>query len=292
MHDNGLRRVVTDGFPVLARGGQAEIYDCGESRVLRVARRPQDFDAIRREYAVYCVLAQAGLPVPRAYELVDVGGAPAILMDRLSGPTMQQALASHPLRTARFGRELALLHAEIGRHSVATQEIRTTRAKAEWCIGRSRNLPESSGRAVREILQGLPDGDALCHGDFHPGNIILHDGTSYLIDWVGASRGDFLADVAHTYLLLRVVPRLPHVGRFLHMLQVRVGRALAESYLAQIASLGVLDYRRFSAWLLVNAAERTYHGLPSEQERLLLFIEGSVRWLTQGGKEEDLYRLL
>ena len=48
-----LRRVSAEGFPLLARGGQAEILDCGDGKVLRIARRPQDFNAIRYEYAVW-----------------------------------------------------------------------------------------------------------------------------------------------------------------------------------------------------------------------------------------------
>ncbi len=60
-----MRDVSTEGLALLARGGQAEIYDCGGGKVLRVAKRPQDFDAIRNEYDVYSFLAQTSLPVPR-----------------------------------------------------------------------------------------------------------------------------------------------------------------------------------------------------------------------------------
>jgi len=279
-----------DEFPLLARGGQAEIYDCGEGKVLRLAKRPQDFDAIRYEYAVYSVLARAGLPVPRAYELVEVKGAPAIIMDRVSGPTMLDTLASNPFQTAQWGRELARLHAEVGKCKEAAQGIRSTRAKAEWCISRSQALPEQTRKIVIDLLQGLPDGDALCHGDFHPGNIILQDGKGYIIDWVGASRGDLIADVAHSYLLLRVVPRLPHVGRLLHVMQGRIAHALARRYLKEMASLVPFDDELLSRWLLVNAAERTYHGLPSEQNQLLAFVERAIPMLDKRGK--DLSRLL
>ena len=291
MNKSELRQVSTDGFPLLARGGQAEIYDCGECRVIRVAKRPQDFDHIRYEYAIYGLLAQAGLPAPRAYELVEVKGSPAIIMDRLSGRSMLEALASNPLRAAHWGRELAGLHTEVGKCRAAPW-VRTTRAKAEWCIGHSQILSDSNKHAVLEMLQGLPDGEALCHGDFHPGNVILHEGKSYVIDWMGASRGDLTADVAHSYLLLRVVPRLPHIGRLLHLLQVQVARVLAKGYLKEMASLIPFDYKRFFTWLVVNAAERTYTGLSSEQSQLLVLIERSIYWLSQGKRKEDIYKLL
>ena len=41
----------------------------------------------------------------------------------------------------------------------------------------------------------------LCHGDFHPFNLILSNGNVKIIDWVDASSGDVRADVFRTYLL-------------------------------------------------------------------------------------------
>ncbi len=38
----------------------------------------------------------------------------------------------------------------------------------------SANLMAKEG--VLEILDKLKDGDTLCHGDFHPGNILLSNG--------------------------------------------------------------------------------------------------------------------
>ena len=285
-----LRRVSAEGFPLLARGGQAEILDCGDGKVLRIARRPQDFNAIRYEYAVYSLLAAAGLPAPRAHELVEAEGAPAIIMDRLSGRSMIETLARNPLLAPHWGRELARLHVRTGRYRVRAEWVKTTRVKAEGFISRSQSLSEETKHAVLDLLRGLPDGEAFCHGDFHPGNIILQEGKSYLIDWVGASRGDLTADVAHTYLLLRIVPRLPHAPRLQHLLQVQVAHAVAKSYLREVAPLIAMDYRQFSRWLLVNAAARTSHGLPTEQSRLLSFIERSIRMLARGGNERDLSR--
>ena len=41
----------------------------------------------------------------------------------------------------------------------------------------------------------------LCHGDFHPFNLILSNKSVNIIDWVDASSGDIRADVFRTYLL-------------------------------------------------------------------------------------------
>ena len=60
-----------------------------------------------------------------------------------------------------------------------------------------------------EILGQLPDNDNVNHGDFHPGNILYHDDTPYVIDWGFVTKADQLADLANTYVKFKKIPRDP-----------------------------------------------------------------------------------
>ena len=77
--------VQLDGLKLIAQGGQADIYDFGDGKVLRVGRRPQDLERIRYEYAVYSSLNEADVHIPKVYGLVEAAGMPAIIMERLNG---------------------------------------------------------------------------------------------------------------------------------------------------------------------------------------------------------------
>jgi aminoglycoside phosphotransferase (APT) family kinase protein len=140
------------------------------------------------------------------------------------------------------------------------------------------------------ILDHLPGGNTLCHGDFHPGNILHSNGRDYIIDWSGASRGDIAADVAHTYILLKVVPRVPGIGLFMHAIQKQLGNAMASIYLKSTMKSMSLNPAMFSKWVLIKAAERTYYGLPSEKQRLQTFIAKYVDALSQGRNEDHSYK--
>lgn len=278
-------------LPLLARGGQAEIFDLGNGRVLRYPNRPQDFDRIRYEYAVYQVLANSNAVVPKVYDLIEIDGAPAIIMERLDGESMLERIQRWPPSARRLASTLAGLHHELlGRH--ATTPLKDTRTGSRYCILASTLLSDSLKERVVAILDMLSDGDSLCHGDFHPGNIIYRGDVSYTIDWSGASRGDFHADIAHTYLLLKVVPRVPGLNPLLHFVQTRIGRAIATTYLNTLGTLRKIDWAAFSRWVVVKAAERTYYGLPSEKARLLGFLNESLESLRGGARPESLYRLL
>jgi hypothetical protein len=121
---------------------------------------------------------------------------------------------------------------------------------------------------------------------------MVQNGKNYVIDWSAASRGDFHADIAHSYILMRVVPKVPHMNSIMHFLQKRIGRAIARTYLSNIGRQRGIDYMTLSRWMLINAAERTYHGMPSEREDLLAFIKRYLDVLKHGGEEGILYQAM
>jgi hypothetical protein len=65
-------------------------------------------------------------------------------------------------------------------------------------------LPERIREAALERLERLPDGDALCHGDYHPDNALMTLNGPIIIDWGSASKGHPLVDVARTESLLQM----------------------------------------------------------------------------------------
>jgi aminoglycoside phosphotransferase (APT) family kinase protein len=285
------RTVGLEGLQLIARGGQADIYAYGDRKVLRVGRREQDTDRIRYEYSVYSCLTGSGVAVPTVYELVQAGGMPAIVMDRIAGVSMMDQIKSNPFSAKAKARELADLHLQIGKVA-APRQITDAKAKAEFCIGKSENIDGHDKERILEVMKTLPDGTSLCHGDFHPGNILHHDGKNYVIDWSAASRGDFHADVAHSYLLMRVVPKVPHLNSMVHLMQKLIGRAIANTYLSTIANRWRIDYKILSRWILINAAERTYHGMTSEMRALKSFIGRYLIVLREGRDDEFAYQAL
>jgi aminoglycoside phosphotransferase (APT) family kinase protein len=63
------------------------------------------------------------------------------------------------------------------------------------------DLDEKQKGNILKKLDSITFEPRLCHGDFHPFNLIMSNGDVNIIDWVDASLGDIRADVFRTYLL-------------------------------------------------------------------------------------------
>ena len=146
------------------------------------------------------------------------------------------------------------------------------RSRIRKLVDKSTYIDSSDKNFVYELLDQLPDGDKLCHGDFHPGNIIVRDGNPFVIDWCGATKADPVADVAHTYLLFRTVPKIPGSTNMSNNILKLGGMFSARTYFKTYKKNYEINTNLFSKWLLVRAAERTYYGMQSEKENLVKFL--------------------
>lgn len=172
---------------LLASGRDSEIFEYGPGLVLR---RSRDRRSLEKEAMVLRYVAEQGYPAPRVEELSADGSA--LVMERIAGPTMLEAMARRPWTLARHAATLAELHQRL--HELPGPE---------W-------LDQFAG-----------GGDCLIHLDLHPLNVILSPKGPVLIDWANSARGAGPADVAVTWLLMATaaIPRATVPGAVGHVLR-------------------------------------------------------------------------
>lgn len=76
------------------------------------------------------------------------------------------------------------------------------RKRLERQIKSVHKLAENKKKNILQKLDSITFDFRLCHGDFHPFNLILSKEEKVkVVDWVDASSGDIRADVFRSYLL-------------------------------------------------------------------------------------------
>jgi aminoglycoside phosphotransferase (APT) family kinase protein len=141
-------------------------------------------------------------------------------------------------------------------------------------IAHARGLTDGMKAAAAAALEGLPDGETLCHGDFHPGNVIMTS-EPVIIDWLDATRGHPLGDVARTSLLVKhaEVPGPSHLGAAILSLRA----AFHAGYIRRYAETRPIDAGALEAWTLPVAAARLAEPVSAaEQEILVSLVERAL----------------
>lgn len=182
--------------PKLAEGRDSEIFEHGRDRVLRVAR---DGRSLVAEAEVMRYVRSHGYPCPEVFD----AGEGYLVMERLEGPTMMEAVGKPPFPLRRAGHVLADLHEQLHR------------------------IPAPPGIGIAPL-----SGDRLVHRDLHPLNVIMTPDGPVVIDWSNASAGDPAFDVADTWVLFACAsPPMAGIDRFV----VPIGRRiLRRSFLSRV----------------------------------------------------------
>ena len=256
---------------LIGRGRTADVYAWGEGQVLKLlhAGVPErearyEADATRRVRAL-------GLAAPETGDCLQVEGRWGIVFERVNGPVMMRATAKAPWRLATYARILAEL--QVTNHRRHCPELPSLREKLERKIRSAPFLEAGVKATLSDMLSELPDGDAVCHGDMHPDNVILSDHGPVLIDWLDARHGHPLADLARTMMLFRFGTML-NAGLALRLGSLCVRGLQRRIHLAHYRRALPAPPADLERWLVVVCAARLNEGIPgAEKQHLVAFIE-------------------
>ena len=242
-----------------------------EGTILRLLRDPEAGRLNEWQAAAIEAARSSGVRVPAVHDLTTVEGRPGMVMERIDGPDLLALVAQRPWKMFWGARIMGEVQAQVHAASASSglPELRVVlRRHIE-----SANLPEHLTRFAMQRLDGLTDGKSLCHGDFHPGNIIVSEGGPVVIDWTGATRGDPDADVARTLLMFRIGELPPGSPAVLRMLAMFARKIMASVYLRAYRRQRAVEPAGVRRWDIPVTAGRVADGIEEETPRLISLLE-------------------
>lgn len=180
-HDSSLPPVdpslAAEPGPLLASGATVDVFAIDDQTVLRRYRSGRD---ATHEVSLLRHAVAHGFPAPA----VLAASGPDLVMERLHGPTLLQALGADEVSLPDAAAILADLHTRL--HAID--------APAGW------------GASEPDAWPLLPAGPVIVHLDIHPANVILSEAHGpALVDWSNARTGTAELDVALTALIVAEV---------------------------------------------------------------------------------------
>ncbi|MEQ1787140.1 MAG: aminoglycoside phosphotransferase family protein [Acidimicrobiales bacterium] len=233
--------------------------------VVRLLPSVDRLEQAHREAAVQGWAAAQGFAAPAVLEVLAPGepfGLPAQVMERAPGTTMLDALSARPWRALALVRQLAAL--QLALHALPLDGWPSgtdPRQLVDQRLGLPRRAAGALGdpdltdalERVAGVFEIATGGHAVvCHGDFHPLNVVVDGPQASVIDWTDAGLGPREADVARTVLIFHVAA-IAASGAVERVALRVAGPWLARRYRHTYEATAPLDPTRMRAWEALHA---------------------------------------
>ena len=250
----------------LARGRTADVFAWETGQVLKLFHNWFPLQNIEYEQRISRAVIAGGVRAPDVIgEIIQVEGRNGLIYERIDGLSMLEIAPRQPWKVFVFAKRFAASHAQMHEHTFTT-DIPTQRSKFEQRIQHLEALTAPLRAKLLERLASLPDGERICHGDYHPANVLSTAKGDTIIDWIDASRGNPLADVARTSIIFLGAVES---GQVTNPFMKAFVKTFHTTYLKEYFRLHPGGEAEYRLWLPIVAATRMSEGI-QELEKWLL----------------------
>lgn len=262
---------------MVSQGNTAEIYLYDEGKILKLFREQMPFQAISCEYDKVKIIQRHLQNIPIAYDLVAYQNRFGIVYEQIKGNDMLNLFIKKLGKRKHYSRIMGQIHAKI--HEVNIDVKYSVKEKLKDNINEEKELTSEEKVKVIRYLDNLPDGNKVCHFDFHPGNIMLMDNIPIVIDWMTACTGCKAADVARTCLLLQY-GELQHANFMMKLFVHIFNKGIGKLYYKEYKKITGISDEEVEQWILPIAAARLTEWLTDhEKEQLLRVVREKLKVL-------------
>lgn len=238
---------------LISKGQKASVYRNGDNAI-KVFNKETNKTDVLNEALNTTRVEETGLAIPCISEVGIEDGQWSITMNYIEGKTLSQLIKENPEKKEEYINQMVDLQLEI--HSKRAPLLNKLKDKLIRQINSLEMLDNIKKYDLLTRLDGMPKHVKVCHGDFHPNNIIVSNDKMYVIDWVHATQGNASADTARTYLLFALEDQ-----------------KLADYYLDVFCKKSKTEKCYVQTWLPIVAAAQLSKDKPEEKELLMKWLD-------------------
>jgi aminoglycoside phosphotransferase (APT) family kinase protein len=256
---------------IIARGRTADVYAWQDHQILKLLYDWCPLEMAEEEARIAQIVSATSIPTPKFIGRTSIDGRQGLIYERVEGSEMLEQLSRRPWQLASLARQMAELHAAI--HHQSGDGFLPLRPSVRATIERVDGLPPKVKTGALAALDRLPDGGALCHFDFHPGQIMTTNRGLVMLDWMTAKQGDPAGDVARTWVLFKFA-EIAGAGPLTRLVIQGVRGMFFKRYLARYLDLQPqVGLQTIQAWMIPVAAARLAENIPGERPLILAYLE-------------------
>ena len=202
-----LRKIDLEQCEKIGFGGNGAVYRVSEDEIVKVNYNPATDAELNSELTKAKEAFLLGVPTAISFDLVDCGeGRRGVVYETIKSKSLGETIQSNPELmeelTDKYIAQLNLLHSIHPDNPVFGSMKDNYRMQVE---NASKHLTEEEGKMLEMVLDALPEGDILVHGDAHTKNVMIQNGEMLWIDMEGMSAGHPIYDLISIAAILNGV---------------------------------------------------------------------------------------
>jgi RIO-like serine/threonine protein kinase len=216
---NYYDRVLTmeNSMKLIANGATANVYLDNDNKVIKLFKDNFSKKYIEKEVNGQKIIYEMGIPVPKIFDVIELNGRSGIVMEYINGISLGEKLLKNNnyvngIDTDNNNIEInnilycvnSIIDLQIMVNKIILQEYPLMKEKLIKQINSVECLNKYQKNIFIEKINAIVFKNNLCHGDFHPFNLIETNNGIKIIDWADATIGNKEADVYRTYMIFKL----------------------------------------------------------------------------------------
>lgn len=204
--EKALRRINLDECELIGHGGMGAIYRVSEEEIVKVNFIQSNQHKLDLEKTKSKEAFVLGVPTAISFDLVDCGeGKRGVVYETIKSKTLGEMIQTHPEQmeelTDRYVAQLKALH----RIHTDNPVFESAKVFFNNMLKTVANfLTEDEVAKMQMVLDAMPEGDILQHGDAHSKNIMVQGEEMFWIDMEMMSVGHPIYDLIAIAVVIKI----------------------------------------------------------------------------------------
>ncbi len=247
-----------------------DYYDFGEDHYVKLFEESYDREKIINEFEKSIYINSVFSNCLKGNEIVELDDRTGIVYKNEAGETflylMEEADISIDIEAEKF----ASIHA--GMHHIKCDNLIDQKSFFENQINACEDITLDDKDNLIHLLNKLPTGETLCHGNYHLNNVLLNDKEYKMLDVGYAYKGHPMSDVAKSCIILDVPRYLSGASQLFQEELIKIRIKFMSLYLEYYQKFAPFDEELCLQFYKLAAVVRLNGKFENEKEWLLTVI--------------------
>ena len=197
-------------------------------------------------------------------------------MERFRGKPLFGLMINHILRTGSMTEFITDNIKGTARtlssvHKIKANLIDTSYAVYERAVHYNKRITDDEKKTVLLVLDSLPKGNTICHGDPNPSNILVSGKEISLIDWMFTGTGHFMYDIAEYVIATRYLYLDPEsTDKRIIIFMDKYAEEMIQIFFSEYSKITGAEITDIDKWLIPLLVNRLNGGGSEKYKQRLL----------------------